>query len=246
MKNNKEGKLPSETIHPDKLFAFSVEMSEEYQKFMIRFSDELKKGNTDRMQELLVSYHKNFKPYYKSITELRTQVHLLNLCCLCILFDTNVHPVHTMSLYSTMQNRINNATNENALRALPERICHKYCLLVHNYSYSEYSKAIRDVLNYIHLHLEENLTLATLAAYVHKDPTALSYRFHQEVGQNITDYVHETRIKAAVKYFNSTDLSVSEVAMTVGFQDFAYFSRLFKRQIGLSPREYIKSIRTPD
>ncbi|MBQ5754657.1 MAG: helix-turn-helix domain-containing protein, partial [Oscillospiraceae bacterium] len=40
-------------------------------------------------------------------------------------------------------------------------------------------------------------------------------------------------------------MSVSDVAVAVGFQDFAYFSRLFKKQIGCSPREYCKSIKKP-
>ena len=99
------------------------------------------------------------------------------------------------------------------------------------------------MINYIRLHLEENLNLALLAEHFHKNASALSAAFSREVGMPLTDYIHQERINEALRYFNSTKLSVSEVALSVGFQDFTYFSRLFKRQVGCSPREYCKRIR---
>ena len=106
-----------------------------------------------------------------------------------------------------------------------------------------YSKTIRMVVNYIHLHLDEDLSLSVLASHFDKNATTLSSAFTKEVGMNVTNFIHRTRIEKALHLFNTTKMSVSDVALAVGFQDFAYFSRLFKKQIGCSPREYCKSIK---
>ena len=117
-------------------------------------------------------------------------------------------------------------------------ICRKYCLIVHNFANSEYSKMTRDVINYIDLHLEEELTLKNIADIFGRNPSVLSNLFSKEVGVSLTKYIQKTRVQEAVRLFNTTALSVSEVAVVVGYQDFSYFSKIFSREIGCSPREY--------
>ena len=138
--------------------------------------------------------------------------------------------------------KIEAAGNRNSLHRLANDICHKYCLLIKNYAFHEYSKSIRAVVNYIHLHLDEDLSLSLIATHFKKNASSLSSAFSKEVGMSVTNYIHQARIKEAILYFNTTKMSVSEVAVAVGFQDFAYFSRLFHKQIGCSPRDYCKNI----
>ena len=115
--------------------------------------------------------------------------------------------------------------------------------MIKNYAFKDYSKTIRMIVNSIHLHLDEDLSLSVLAEHFGKNATTLSSAFTKEVGMNLTNFIHRTRIEKAIHLFNTTKMSVSDVAVSVGFQDFAYFSRLFKKQIGCSPREYCKSIK---
>lgn len=63
---------------------------------------------------------------------------------------------------------------------MPYEICRKYCLLVRNYSYSDYSYLIRNVMNYITLHIAEDLSLTAIADYFHKNPSYLSGQFQPE------------------------------------------------------------------
>ena len=142
-----------------------------------------------------------------------------------------------------MDDKIENLTGRDAAFSIPHDMCHKYCLLIKNYAFHEYSKTIRSVVNYINLHLDEELSLSILAEHFHKNATTLSSAFTKEVGMSVTNFIHQARINKALHFFNTTKMSVSEVSVAVGFQDFAYFSRIFKKQIGSSPREYCKSIK---
>ena len=66
----------------------------------------------------------------------------------------------------------------------------------------------------------------------------LSRRFKQEVGVTLTEYVNQKRIERAEALLKVTELPVSEVAAAVGILDGNYFSRLFRKQTGMSPSKY--------
>ena len=55
-------------------------------------------------------------------------------------------------------------------------------------------------------------------------------------------YINKIRIEKAAALFKNSDRSITEIAMEVGFDDSNYFSRIFKKQMGMSPREYKKTI----
>ena len=124
------------------------------------------------------------------------------------------------------------------LEQMTNEICHKYCLLVKNYANPDSSRLTKDVITYIQLHLDEELSLSHLATHFKKNASVLSNTFSKETGQTLTKFIHQTRIQEAIRLFNTTNLSVSEVALTVGYPDFSYFSKVFSKTVGCSPREY--------
>lgn len=231
-------------INTDLLQDFSAEMAELYQRTLFRLMAAVKGGDSPGAHREMKHFLQEIKfTSPKNTTEYKRDLNLLNGYCHTALLETSVHPVYSLRQYAALRKKIFNSNSEDVLMAIPNEICHKYCLLVKNYGYCEYSKTIRDVINYIGLHLEENLSLSLIAEHFQKNPTSLSGSFSREVGISITDCIHKKRINEAIRYFNTTRKSVSEVALAVGFQDFAYFSRLFRKQIGCSPREYCRSIR---
>ena len=73
----------------------------------------------------------------------------------------------------------------------------------------------------------------------------LRRRFHRAAGQTLTEYLTALRLSHArmlIEQNESASMSVREIALLSGFYDAAYFSRLFRRETGLSPREYLKSL----
>lgn len=231
-------------VNHDLLSDYSSDLAEVFQQKLSEFHASVKNGDSDLAHAILKEFLVQTKLLTtRNLSECKKNLHTINSQLLLTVLGTHVHPIHTLKLYSSLEDKIEGLTGRDTAYSLPSDMCHKYCLLVKNYAFQEYSKTIRMVVNYIHLHLDEDLSLSILAGHFHKNATTLSSAFTKEVGMSVTNFIHQARINKALHYFNTTKMSVSDVAIAVGFQDFAYFSRLFKKQIGCSPREYCKSIK---
>lgn len=164
----------------------------------------------------------------------------INVIALIALLYTSVNPSRTLMLYIQMMLTIEQTTDISRLSYIPYDISHKYSLLVKNYGHASYHKKIREIVDYIDLHISDDLTLSTLAERFNYSPASLSASFKKETDTNLTTYVKQTRIREAIRLFNSSSQSISDVSLSVGYDDFAYFSRVFKEITGMSPRDYIK------
>lgn len=226
-------------VNNDLLESYSTEYIEEYQKFLLSFLKTLKDGAIDESQNAMKRFlnHAKFSNL-KTLASIRQMLHVINTYCHTALLDTTVHPNYTIQLAMSMNRKINSTVSETKLKYLPYDICHKYCLLVKNYAHPEYSRLTRDVMNYVGLHLEEELTLSKIADLFQKNASALSNSFSKETGTSLTQYIHQMKIQEALRLFNTTEMSVSDVAVAIGFQDFAYFSKIFRKVVGCSPRDY--------
>ncbi len=228
-------------INKELLDAYTVEHAKEYQNSLFNFLQAVKTGNTPVAQQALHSFLDDARFVHdNSMREFRWLLHSLNNYCHAELLTTDIHPYHIIKQMISTRAKIDSLTTMAKLEQMPGEICHKYCLLVKNYANPSYSKQTKDIIDYIRLHLEEELSLAYLADYFHKNASALSYSFSKETGINLTQYIQQERIREALRLFNTTDFSVSDVAIMVGYQDFSYFSKIFSRQVGMSPREYKK------
>lgn len=100
---------------------------------------------------------------------------------------------------------------------------------------------IQVLLEYIDEHLATRITLAKLADLVHFHPQYLVLYFKAALGVSPIAYVNRKRIEQARQMLTTVDMSVTEVAHAVGMEPY-YFSRMFKKQIGFSPRDYRANI----
>ncbi|MFD1175512.1 response regulator [Paenibacillus puldeungensis] len=102
-------------------------------------------------------------------------------------------------------------------------------------------KSVETVKRWIADHYDQPAELTYLANLVYLTPSYLSKLFKQETGMTITDYLIEFRIKKAKHLLRaSNELKIHEIGRTVGYPDPAYFNKLFKRMVGLTPNEYKK------
>lgn len=100
--------------------------------------------------------------------------------------------------------------------------------------------AMWDILRYIHLHYQEDITLSHLAKQFHISAPYLSELFKEKVGQNFVSFLHDIRIQHACSLLSSTDISVSEIAFEVGYGSLKTFSRVFRDQRNMTPTTYRK------
>ncbi len=113
-----------------------------------------------------------------------------------------------------------------------------YCKLVQKHSLNGYSPHLRKTLNYIHMHLYQKITLNDLSEEIgiHKD--YLASIFKKETGKTIIEYIREQRIKNGCEFLKKTNLSLQDVAFHLGYDDYCYFGKIFKKQTGMSPNQY--------
>lgn len=149
-----------------------------------------------------------------------------------------VHPLYIDSISSDYARRIEATTSTAAAQQLMQEMMGGYCRLVKKHAMARYSAPVRKALVTIDADLSEDLSLATLAAMQGISPGYLSTLFKREVGQTLTDYVNSHRMEQAVRLLRSGTLQVQTVAQYCGIPDVNYFSKLFKRYVGLSPREF--------
>ncbi len=101
---------------------------------------------------------------------------------------------------------------------------------------------IGHVLSYIRDNLGKDLSLTVLSELVYLNPSYLSRRFKEITGRNLTDTIIELRMEEACRLLKNTADRVKNIAAQVGYESAAHFSRIFKKEMGVTPQEYRDNI----
>jgi AraC family transcriptional regulator len=101
-----------------------------------------------------------------------------------------------------------------------------------------------DVLEMLHSETGTHWTLSQLAAAVQVHPVTLARAFRRAHDCSVGEYVRRLRIERAVQELGGTSRPIAEIAMTAGFADQSHFSNVFRRQTGMSPSAFRRSIRS--
>lgn len=100
------------------------------------------------------------------------------------------------------------------------------------------SKPIHACMEYIHLHLEEDLTLEALADMAGYSVYYLSKRFKRETGQTPKEYIRRQRLERAKFLLQTTASSIQDISERLCFSSKSYFSDAFRKAEGLTPSAY--------
>lgn len=101
---------------------------------------------------------------------------------------------------------------------------------------------IEKVKRFIHKNYSSDIKREDIAVHVFLTPDYLSKIFKAKTGLNISDYVNQCRIEKAKELLLNDDYNISDIANETGFESFSYFSTVFKKFTGQSPRLYKKQI----
>lgn len=105
---------------------------------------------------------------------------------------------------------------------------------------------VNTILRYVDEHYAERIKLDDLVQVLHINKYYICKIFQHYIGKTFLDYVNLVRIQKAVDLIVSTNDSITAIAFATGFQDINYFSRMFKRVMGISPTELRKRHRKED
>lgn len=101
---------------------------------------------------------------------------------------------------------------------------------------------IKEVVKYLDENYTSKLNQEDLAEKFFISKEYLSRKFKSEFGINMVDYINQLRIQKAQLLMESASLKLFDIAYKVGFQDEKYFSRVFKKVVGISPKEFRKKL----
>lgn len=97
---------------------------------------------------------------------------------------------------------------------------------------------VEQIHRYIEQSYHENITLTALAEQYHMDASYLSRIFSQKYGETIIAFLTRIRMEKAVELMKNQDKKLETISFLVGYDDYNYFSRVFRKKMGCSPREY--------
>ena len=97
---------------------------------------------------------------------------------------------------------------------------------------------VQRAADYVREHIGEDIPVETLAKEMHVSPRHLGRLFKKELNQTVSDYITSQKMLLAGELLQETRLSVTMVADRVGYGNYSYFIKLFKKSYGMTPREY--------
>ncbi|MGG4145537.1 helix-turn-helix domain-containing protein [Paenibacillus algorifonticola] len=136
---------------------------------------------------------------------------------------------------------------EQVMKSLPRMRSwtHQVCMQLTDYAGTagkDVSQVVAKVQRYMEEHLDEQFSREHAAEAVYLNPAYLSRLFRRETGHSLTDYLVRMRIARAREELEKTNTKISDIAVMIGYSNFSHFSKLFKKETGLTPQEYRKKV----
>lgn len=105
---------------------------------------------------------------------------------------------------------------------------------------AEIHPLVLKIKQYVRTNLDKKITLADISAYTFFSAVHCENVFRQETNSSIIDYAIDQKMKEAQYLLSTEATNIKHIAESVGFDNYNYFSRLFKKRTGLTPTEYKK------
>ena len=97
---------------------------------------------------------------------------------------------------------------------------------------------LKQVIAYIHQNYQEPIPLQALSDICYMSPNYFCRYFKQEIGKTPIGFLNEYRMEKACQLLSESQLTISDIALSVGFDNFSYFIRKFREYKGVTPKKY--------
>lgn len=138
-------------------------------------------------------------------------------------------------------NQIQNFQTLDELTPWLSRIMERFTDYVFNLTNVKHKDVILKSIDYIQKNYMKKLTLDEVAAKVYLSPSYFSKIFKEEMNMNFNTFLNRVRIEMSRKLLSDPSISIVDVSHIVGFEDQSYFSKVFKKITGQSPKKYRES-----
>lgn len=176
-------------------------------------------------QFIMISAHAEFAYVQKAM--------FYNAICYCL------KPFSKNELYDGMEKAYNKLEADiNMLKpAMPTAVASDNSLNLKDKQLTT-NRMVAEMLQYVHAHFQNDISVQDLANLCFINQSYAGQLFRQEVGDTFNNYLTQIRMKKAVELIVKTNLSIAAVSVAVGYRDYFYFAKVFKRVTGVTPSNY--------
>ena len=104
------------------------------------------------------------------------------------------------------------------------------------------SEKLKTVLDYIHLHYADALSIKELAAQCYFSEYYFMRFFKKHMHMTVIEYLNNLRMEKAVELFEQGHTSIIEVSMSVGFHSLSYFHKVFREKFSITPKQFLQQL----
>ncbi len=198
----------------------------------------IKVNNTERAREILNELLGHILLYEGHDTE-RIKIRIIELCSLLSRASINRGTDANMVLEMNQRLITSLAASQNI-----NDICYTFQDNIEIFTDNLFmtpeksSRIVKNAAEYISQNFSEDITLATVADHLHVNTSYLSTLFRQVTGMTFKEHLNRVRIEEAARLLSNTDYPVMEIAVACGYKDQSYFTKVFKKLTGLTPKQY--------
>lgn len=216
-------------------------------------------GNEIKMLSEEIRFHLNNHRYEKPLEQIvrfvdkshrslvyPSEIKGVVIHCLTVLHSNLGITGNDSDIISNYQNSIRQiyaSRTAKSLSAALNQLNSLYCSLLQAKRPDSSHPAISSALSFIESHYAEQISLDDLATHLSMNKSYLSHLFTKETGTTFTDYLENIRIYKAQSLLRETALSIAVISEKVGYTSQSYFSKAFKKRVGVSPNTYRASFR---
>lgn len=159
--------------------------------------------------------------------------------------DYVLKPLNTGTMCEALERAVLECRNVRWLRARNERLeaLRDVSLLPENPPDVRRDEVAAQVLRYLEENYRERVTLADLVDALHYSDRYINQRFQKATGTTVIEYLNRLRIQKALSLLGQGAVPISEVGTACGIGDYKYFTQVFRKYMGCSPREYQQKLR---
>ncbi|WP_088104798.1 helix-turn-helix domain-containing protein [Halalkalibacter urbisdiaboli] len=195
--------------------------------------DELK--NLPSLKEEEIASVLSKSSYTRSIKN-----HIITLITLAsrAAIEGGVHDEVALGLHDKFIQQIEEVNQLSEVKKVAKEVLYTFAGRVQQVKSERYSKTISLCKDYMFKHLYQNISHNDIANYVEISPKYLSVLFKKEVGVSVSEYMQQIKINESKKLLAYSKSPISEICTLLNFNDQSYFTKVFKKIVGITPKLY--------
>ncbi|MGV8905094.1 MAG: PocR ligand-binding domain-containing protein [Acetobacterium sp.] len=152
--------------------------------------------------------------------------------------EVGVDPEKSISLNANLMQELNNSYSISEINRVVNFILERYLEEIQNHSKSKNRITVEGVKGYIRKNYQNNCTLEEIADSVYLSPFYVSRIFKESQNMTVMDYMTKVKLDEAKKMLSNPRYKIEEIALNLGYNDGSYFSKVFRRNEGMTPTQF--------